>query len=78
MIEIGGLMGMYEKKKKKTKKNKEGGVEAKPHGRWKGEGMIGWNWWFNGYEKKKIEREMRGQNPMELKMKGRMRERVRD
>ncbi len=47
MIEIGGLMGMYEKK------NREGDEEAKPHGRWKGEGI-----------KKKTEREMRGQNLM--------------
>jgi hypothetical protein len=30
LIEIGGLMGMYEKKKKK---NREGDEEAKPHGR---------------------------------------------
>ena len=46
MIEIGSLMGTKKKKKKRDE-------EAKPHGRWKGEGMIDWNQWFNGYEKKK-------------------------
>ena len=55
LIKIGGLMG----------KKKKGDEETKPHGRWKGEGMIDWNWCFNGYEKKRWRDE--GERELEIK-----------